>query len=237
MNLLLTHGIEFHSFRRAGNNKPKMATSKQISSSHFQINLLCIKEMKNQNSDQEPSLAQEVEQQQNLIETEKREIWTVVMKTILATFEQHPKDVPRVVADVEDILHKEFEEEGGMNVDIRVRILSKQDHRQDRNKVVLVQLNDPRGTVLVFRVLKKKNLLSLRAIAAAKVSQCIQNNVKRESIIEDIENVEVLEVPRHVVPDIRKALIDDWKVTTYSRYLYVQTCCVGCAALKLANHW
>ena len=236
MNLLLTPGINIHSLGKAGNNKTKMATSKQISSSHFQINLLCIKEMKNQNTDEEPTLVQEVEQQQNLIETEKREIWTVVMKTILATFEQHPKDAPRVVADVEDILHKEFEEEGGMNVDIRVRILSKQDHRQDRNKVVLVQLNDPRGTVLVFRVLKKKNLLSLRAITAAKVSQCIQANVNRENI-EDIDNVEVLEVPRHVIPDIRKALIDDWKVTTYSRYLYVQTCCVGCAALKLANHW
>ena len=228
--------MSFHSLRRAGDNKTKMATSKQISSSHFQINLLCIKEMKNQNSDQEPSLAQEVEQQQNLIETEKQEIWTVVMKTILATFEQHPKDVPRVAADVEDILHKEFEEEGGMNVDIRVRILSKRDHRQDRNRIVLVQLNDPQGTVLVFRVLKKKNLLTLRAITAAKVSQCIQTNVTRENI-EDIDNIEVLEVPRHVVPDIRKALIDDWKVTTYSRYLYVQTCCVGCAALKLANHW
>ena len=236
MNLYLTPGKNIHSLRRARDNETKMATSKQISSSHFQINLLCIKEMKNQSSDQEQSLEQEVEQQQNLIETEKQEIWTVVMKTILATFEQHPKDAPRVVADVEDILHKEFEEEGGMNVDIRVRILSKRDHKQDRNKVVLVQLNDPRGTVLVFRVLKKKNLLTLRAIAAAKVSQCIKANVKRENI-EDIDNVEVLEVPRHVTPDIRKALIDDWKVTTYSRYLYVQTCCVGCAALKLANHW
>ena len=96
-----------------------------------------------------------------------------------------------------------------------------------RNTIVLVQFNDELGTVMVFRVINKLNILSLRGMAAAKVSRYIQK-------IEDVENIDV---PKDVVPDIRRVFSEDLKVSTYSRYLYEKTCCVGCAALHIANHW
>ena len=96
-----------------------------------------------------------------------------------------------------------------------------------RNTIVLVQFNDEPGTVMVFRVINKLNILSLRGMAAAKVSRYIQK-------IEDVENIDV---PKDVVPDIRRVFSEDLKVSTYSRYLYEKTCCVGCAALHIANHW
>ena len=96
-----------------------------------------------------------------------------------------------------------------------------------RNTIVLVQFNDEPGTVMVFRVINKLNILSLRGMAAAKVSRYIQK-------IEDVENIDL---PKDVVPDIRRVFSEDLKVSTYSRYLYEKTCCVGCAALHIANHW
>ena len=99
-----------------------------------------------------------------------------------------------------------------------------------RNTIVLVQFNDEPGTVMVFRVINKLNILSLRGMAAAKVSRYIQK-------IEAIENIDTLDVPKDVVPDIRRVFSEDLKVSTYSRYLYEKTCCVGCAALHIANHW
>ena len=80
---------------------------------------------------------------------------------------------------------------------------------------------------MVFRVINKLNILSLRGMAAAKVSRYIQK-------IEDVENIDV---PKDVIPDIRRVFSEDLKVSTYSRYLYEKTCCVGCAALHIANHW
>ena len=99
-----------------------------------------------------------------------------------------------------------------------------------RNTIVLVQFNDEPGTVMVFRVINKLNILSLRGMAAAKVSRYIQK-------IEAIENIDALDLPKDVVPDIRRVCSEDLKVSTYSRYLYEKTCCVGCAALHIANHW
>ena len=101
---------------------------------------------------------------------------------------------------------------------------------EERNTIVLVQFNDEPGTVMVFRVINKLNMLSLRGMAAAKVSRYIQK-------IEAIENIDALDVPKDVVPDIRRVFSEDLKVSTYSRYLYEKTCCVGCAALHIANHW
>ena len=101
---------------------------------------------------------------------------------------------------------------------------------EERNTIVLVQFNDEPGTVMVFRVINKLNMLSLRGMAAAKVSRYIQK-------IEDIENIDALDVPQDVVPDIRRVFSEDLKVSTYSRYLYKKTCCLGCAALHIANCW
>ena len=93
-----------------------------------------------------------------------------------------------------------------------------------------MQFADASRTVLVFRVIKKQNILSLRAMAAAKVSRCFLK-------IEDIEKLDASLVPAAVVPDIRRVFSEDLKISAYSRYLYSKSCCVGCAAVHIVNHW
>ena len=116
----------------------------------------------------------------------------------------------------------------------------------ESNAIISVQFNDNSRTVFVFRVQKRKNILSLRALAAARVAQCFQKNaydIMYEQVtyllqkIEDIEKIETLEIPKDLVPDVQAAFLEELKLTTYSRYLYKNTCCLCCSALHIANHW
>ena len=116
----------------------------------------------------------------------------------------------------------------------------------ESNAIISVQFNDNSRTVFVFRVQKRKNILSLRALAAARVAQCFQKNaydIMYEQVtyllqkIEDIEKIETLEIPKDLVPDVQAAFLEELKLSTYSRYLYKNTCCLCCSALHIANHW
>ena len=116
----------------------------------------------------------------------------------------------------------------------------------ESNAIISVQFNDNSRTVFVFRVQKRKNILSLRAMAAARVAQCFQRNayeIMYEQVtyllqkIEDIEKIEKLEIPKELVPDVQAAFLEELKLSTYSRYLYKNTCCLCCSALHIANHW
>ena len=116
----------------------------------------------------------------------------------------------------------------------------------ESNAIISVQFNDNSRTVFVFRVQKRKNILSLRAMAAARVAQCFQKNayeIMYEQVtyllqkIEDIEKIEKLEIPKELVPDVQAAFLEELKLSTYSRYLYKNTCCLCCSALHIANHW
>ena len=100
----------------------------------------------------------------------------------------------------------------------------------ERETIVHVQFKDFLGTAMVFRVRRDQNIMSLRAMAAATVSRCIQK-------IEDIETIDGLDIPADVVPDIKSVFCEDSKVTKNSRFLYEKSCCVGCAAWFIANHW
>ena len=100
----------------------------------------------------------------------------------------------------------------------------------ERNTIVHVQFKDFLGTAMVFRVRMDPNIMSLRSMAAAKISRCIQK-------IEDIETIDGLDIPADVVPDIKNVFCEDSKLTKNSRFLYERSCCVGCAAWFIANHW
>ena len=98
----------------------------------------------------------------------------------------------------------------------------------ESNAIISVQFNDNSRTVFVFRVQKKLNILSLRAMAAARVAQCFQKNaydIMYEQVtyllqkIEDIEKIETIEIPLDLVPDIQAAFLEELKLSTYSRYL------------------
>ena len=100
----------------------------------------------------------------------------------------------------------------------------------ERITITLVQFADAARTVMVFRVINKQEIMSLRALAAAEVSRCFLK-------IEDIEKLDASLVPAAVVPDIRRVFSEDLKISAYSRYLYSKSCCVGCAAVHIVNHW
>ena len=124
--------------------------------------------------------------------------------------------------------------------------IEKRNSDNESNAIISVQFNDNSRTVFVFRVQKRKNILSLRALAAARVAQCFQKNafeMKYEHVtyllrkIEDVEKINSLDIPQDVIPDVQSAFFEELKVSTYSRYLYENTCCVCCAAQHIANHW
>ena len=124
--------------------------------------------------------------------------------------------------------------------------IEKRNSDNESNAIISVQFNDNSRTVFVFRVQKKLNILSLRAMAAARVAQCFQKNAYEiiyEQVtyllqkIEDIEKIESLEIPKDLIPDVQSAFLEELKLSTYSRYLYKNTCCLCCSALHIANHW
>ena len=124
--------------------------------------------------------------------------------------------------------------------------IGKRNSENESNAIISVQFNDNSRTVFVFRVQKKLNILSLRAMAAARVAQCFQKNAYEiiyEQVtyllqkIEDIEKIESLEIPKDLIPDVQSAFLEELKLSTYSRYLYRNTCCLCCSALHIANHW
>ena len=236
-----------------------MSIRKQLSSSNFLINFLAVREMRMKQVKRE-----DVEECLK-IEQEKEKTWKKVMKVLLESFERHQMDYWKIADEVEDSLFKEFDIEvvvrEGINIwqsleiDIRIsyfhyfvmlinlfftylcyllwnRNMYKEDDSSDvdRNTIVHVQFKDFLGTAMVFRVRRDPNIMSLRAMAAAKISRCIQK-------IEDIETIAGLDIPADVVPDIKSVFYEDSKVTKNSRFLYERSCCVGCAAWFIANHW
>ena len=101
----------------------------------------------------------------------------------------------------------------------------------ERNIITLVQFADAARTVIVFRVINKQDILSLRALAAAEVSRCFLK-------IDDIDKLDASLVPAAVVPDIRRVFSEDLKISAYSRYLYSKSCWVGCGdAMHIVNQW
>ena len=90
--------------------------------------------------------------------------------------------------------------------------IEKRNSDNESNAIISVQFNDNSRTVFVFRVQKKLNILSLRAMAAARVAQCFQKNAYEiiyEQVtyllqkIEDIEKIESLEIPKDLIPDVQ----------------------------------
>ena len=197
---------------------PLLGARRRLSSGRHQLDLLCVKETKLQCHN--PRLEQD-----------REDTWRTLMTVLLTCFETHAPDVPRVAVEAEDRLQKELGEtllEAGR---VRVRIMTKEaeDEEQERNRVVLVQLNDQQGTVVVVRVVTRRDQLSLRSLAAARVASCVRGPGELY--------MEQLEVPGCLYPDISRHWSEEWRLASYSTYLYLQTCCLGCAALNIAQRW
>ena len=195
-------------------SSPLLGARRRLSSGRHQLDLLCVKETK-------------LRCHNPRLEQDREDTWRTVMTVLLSCFETHAHDVPKVAVEAEDRLQKELREPGR----VRVRIMTREaeDEEQERNRVVLVQLNDQQGTVVVVRVVRRSHQLSLRSLAAARVASCVRGPGELY--------MEQLEVPGSLYPDIRRHWSEEWRLASYSRYLYLQTCCLGCAALNIAQRW
>ena len=79
-----------------------MTFKREISSAHFLINFLCVREMR--------AIVKQEAVDQVKKEAEKELFWSKCMKLILQTFEKHPMENSNNVAgELEDILQKEFD--------------------------------------------------------------------------------------------------------------------------------
>ena len=74
---------------------------KQICSSRFLINFLCIREMRSKAKREDVDNAK--------LELEKEETWCRVMEVLLKAFGNNSPDNLKIAGDVEDILQREFE--------------------------------------------------------------------------------------------------------------------------------
>ena len=74
---------------------------KQICSSRFLVNFLCIREMRSKDKREDVDNAK--------LELEKEEIWSRVMEVLLKAFGSHSADNLKIAEEVEDVLQREFD--------------------------------------------------------------------------------------------------------------------------------
>ena len=74
---------------------------KQICSSRFLVNFLCIREIRSKDEREDVDNAK--------LELQKQEIWSRVMEVLLKAFGSHSPDSLKIAEEVEDVLQREFE--------------------------------------------------------------------------------------------------------------------------------
>ena len=74
---------------------------KQICSSRFLVNFLCIREMRSKAKREDVDNAK--------LELQKQEIWSRVMEVLLKAFGSHSPDSLKIAEEMEDVLQREFE--------------------------------------------------------------------------------------------------------------------------------
>ena len=132
--------------------------------------------------------------------------WRGVMATLLAALERNPAQLTEATAAAgRDLSNWVLAQEGGAGLElaVSVKMMDQDYNRQNRNKYIFVHFNDVNGTVIMLNVQKKLKMSSLRSQAAAKVAGCILKK----------DDVATLEIPRDVVPDIKEAFDDNWRVS------------------------
>ena len=122
-----------------------------------------------------------------------------MMKILLDRFEHDPADTAKVAEEVAVLLR------GDGDSLLQTMIITNEVHDQQREKFLVVHFHDEHGTFLVFHVKKKMKMLTLRTIAAATISRCLQKS----------EDVLGLELPKNVIYDIQGAFKDSWKPKVY----------------------
>ena len=136
---------------------------------------------------------------------EERTDWTAVMEILLQTLQSHHMDLANLSQMAAARLEQwAVDQPGGDLLQLRVSLDIKNRHyyRQDQNKCLWLNFSDLHRTCVVFNVRRKTQMSSLRNLAAAKVAGCVARK----------GDLDGLEVPRDVTPDMREAFEDSWRV-------------------------
>ena len=127
------------------------------------------------------------------------------MLILLESLESHQTDTARVMKTAAVRLEEwAVNQPGGEMLQLRVSVEIKDSkyYRQDQHKCLRLNFSDLHRTSVMFSVRRKTQLSSLRSLAAARVAGC----VARKSHLED------LELPRDVLPDMKEAFDDSWRI-------------------------
>ena len=145
-----------------------------------------------------------------------------MIKILLDSFERFPTDTAKVAEEVAVLLR------GNGDSLLQTMIITNEVHDQQREKFIVVHFHDEHGTFLVFHVKKKMKMLTLRTIAAATISRCVQRS----------EDVLGLELPKNVIGDILGAFKDSWKPKVYNHSkIRMQSCIASQSSVSRCSRY
>ena len=136
---------------------------------------------------------------------EEKTDWVAVMRLLLVSLDNNPTDTAAACKEASSRLEEwAVCQPGGepLQLRIRVELQDRKYFRQDQTKSLWLHFSDIYRTAVMFSVRRKTQMTGLRGLAAAAV---VGSLVRKEDI-------ESLEVPRDVLPDIREAFEDNWRV-------------------------
>ena len=136
---------------------------------------------------------------------EEKTDWVAVMRILLASLDNNTTDTSMACKEASARLEEwAVCQPGGEPLQLRIRaeMKDRKYYRQDQQKCLWLHFSDIYRTAVMFTVRRKTQMKDLKSLAAAAVV----GSVLRK------ENIESLEVPRDVVPDMKEAFDDNWRV-------------------------
>ena len=136
---------------------------------------------------------------------EEKTDWVAVMSILLASLENNTTDITMACKEASARLEEwAVCQPGGepLQLSIRVEMKDLKYYRQDQQKCLWLHFSDIYRTAVMFNVRRKNQMTDLRSLAAAAVVASVARK----------EDIEKLEVPRDVVPDMKEAFDDHWRV-------------------------
>ena len=136
---------------------------------------------------------------------EEKTDWVAVMRILLACLDRNSTDTAMACREASARLEEwAVCQPGGepLQLRIRVEVKDRKYYRQDQHKCLWLHFSDVYRTAVMFSVRRKNQMTELRSLAAAAVVSCVVRK----------EDIERLEVPRDVIPDMKEAFDDNWRV-------------------------
>ena len=131
--------------------------------------------------------------------------WKEMMQILLTSLDTFPTNKTEVEKQGSEKLEEwALTQEGGDELELQVGVIisEKKYYQSDSLNSLRLIFNDMFKTVVLFNVMRKKVMKTLRAFAAEVVS----------STLSQAEDIYSLEIPRELFTDIETAFTDSWRV-------------------------